>query len=106
MLKSPSTVRYWDPLLSKLKKKLAAWKGRTVSMAGRLVLLKATIDSLPTYWMSLHRLPKIVINNIDIVRRRFLWSCTNVYGEMANKMHTVAWRKVCSSKEEGGLGLK
>ncbi|WOG89446.1 hypothetical protein DCAR_0208684 [Daucus carota subsp. sativus] len=106
VLKSSSSVRYWDPLIGKVKKKLANWKGKSISMAGRAVLLKAAIDSLPTYWMSLHKIPRTVIKDIDRIRRKFLWSYTKSNGEVSNKMHSLAWENVCRPKEEGGLGLK
>lgn len=36
---SPKSSLFWDPLMSNLNKKLASWKGNSVSEAGRLILL-------------------------------------------------------------------
>lgn len=82
------------------------WKSKSISMAGRTVLLKAALDSLPIYWMSLNKIPKSVIQRIDVHRRSFLWDYTSEYGVVTRKMHMVAWEKICSAKEVGGLGVK
>lgn len=106
VLKPPNSVRYWDPLLNKVKKKLASWKSKSISMAGRTVLLKVVLDSLPIYWMSLQKVPKSVVQKIDTLRRSFLWDHTSASGSVTRKMHLVAWEKICSAKEDGGLGIK
>lgn len=68
---SSKSVKFWDPLLVKMQKKLASWKSSQVTQAGRLVLLNAVLDSLPLYWLSLFRLPKTVEKKMDIIRKRF-----------------------------------
>lgn len=49
---SPRRKVFWDPLVKKVEKKLAGWKCESLKMSGRLVLLKATMDSLPVYWFN------------------------------------------------------
>lgn len=58
---SSNSIQFWEPLKTRVKQKLETWDARNLSMAGRLVLLKAAIDSLPTYWFSLHRALETVI---------------------------------------------
>ncbi|KAE8692137.1 Nuclear transport factor 2 family protein with RNA binding domain [Hibiscus syriacus] len=41
-----NTLVLWDPIVQKFYKKLVGWKAKTLSMAGRLVLLKAVLCSL------------------------------------------------------------
>lgn len=48
---------FWNPLLSKVKRKFASWKLDSLNQADRLSLIKSTINSLPTYWFSLHKVP-------------------------------------------------
>lgn len=67
------TIKFLDPLIFKIQRKLASWKGCSTTQAGHLVLLKATLDSLPIYWLSLYRLHKAIESKIDIIRKRFLW---------------------------------
>lgn len=70
---SPASVKYWDPLVHKLKSRLQEWNTNYISMAGRLVLLKASIDSLPIFWFNLFSIPSTVLNRMEQIRRNFLW---------------------------------
>nr|GFC03911.1 RNA-directed DNA polymerase, eukaryota [Tanacetum cinerariifolium] len=53
-----SLVKEWDESIAKLKKKLSKWKLKTLSVGGRLTLLKAVLGSTPIYNMSLFKVPK------------------------------------------------
>lgn len=89
----------WDPIIMKIEKILASWKGRLLSIAGRITLIKASIASLPLYYMSLFPAPKGVIEAINKLQRRFLWS-----GDIGkNYLALVAWDKVILPKWNGGL---
>ena len=44
----------WNLILEKIERKLAGWKKLYLSKGGRLTLLKSTLSSLPTYFLSLH----------------------------------------------------
>lgn len=71
-------------------------------MAGRLILLKAALDSTPIYWLNLYRLPATILNRIERLRRQFLW------GESTNsqrKLHLIGWDRICQDKTDGGLGV-
>lgn len=102
---SSKAIKFWDPLLDKMKGKLAAWESINISQAGRLVLLKATLDSLPSYSLSLFKLSKAVENNIEVMRRKFFWGCNIVNNTERDKLHLLNWSKVCKPKKFGGLGL-
>ena len=60
--KSPSI---WNPILEKIERKLAGWKKLYLSKGGRLTLLKSTLSSLPTYFLSLFTIPSHVANKIE-----------------------------------------
>ena len=60
--KSPS-VR--NPILEKIERKLADWKKMYLFKGGRLTLLKSTLSSLPTYYLSLFTIPMHVANKIE-----------------------------------------
>ena len=49
--KSPTI---WNPILKKIECKLASWKKMYLSKGGRLMLLKSTLSSLPTYFFSFY----------------------------------------------------
>ena len=105
LAKSPNRVQFWDPLLDKTKKKLAGWKGRSVSLAGRVVLLQAALDSLPIYWFNMFLMPKTVVSKLEKIRGNFFWGCKESNGQEQSKMHLIAWEKICRPKAEGGVGI-
>ena len=63
----------WNPLLEKIQKKLAGWKGKLLNLVGRLVPTNAVIIGIPLYWMSSLLLPQFVVQKIDKIRRSFVW---------------------------------
>ncbi|WOH08313.1 hypothetical protein DCAR_0727751 [Daucus carota subsp. sativus] len=105
LAKSPNRVQFWDPLVSKVKKKLAAWKGRSISMTGRIILLQAALDSLPIYWFNMFLIPRTVENQLEKIRRRFFWGLKEINGQDRDNLHLIAWEKICQPKSSGGLGL-
>ena len=93
--KSPTV---WNPILERTERKLAEWKKMYLSKGGRLTLLKSTLSSLPTYFLSLFTIPTHVANKIERLQRDFLWG--------DSKTHLVGWDKVCAPLECGGLGVR
>ena len=87
----------WNLILEKFERKLAGWK-MYLSKGGRLTLLKSTLSSLPTYYLSLFTIPTHVTNKIERLQRDFLWG--------DSKLHLVGWDKVCAPLQNGGLGVR
>ena len=90
------------PLIHRLNSKLAGWAAAHLSVAGRIVLLNAVLSSLPTYYMTVMRLPQWVIKAIDKIRRHFLWHGVS---EQSKKIHLANWELVTTPKSLGGLGV-
>ncbi|KAL7614622.1 hypothetical protein Lser_V15G08580 [Lactuca serriola] len=91
----------WNPILNKLSSKLSSWKANSLSFGGRLTLIKSVLDSLPTFYMSLFKAPLRIIDQIEKIRRRFLWGGS----ELKRIIHLVDWNKVIAPKSDGGLGV-
>ena len=85
-----------------MEKKLSSWKQLYLSKGGRLTLLKSTLSSLPTYYLSLFTIPKVVATRLERIQRNFLWGLSVV----CFKYPLVAWEKVCLPRELGGLGIR
>jgi len=66
-------TKFWEPVLSKLKARLNAWKGRFLSMVGRICLIKSVIITVPLFYLSLFKASDCVCKNIISLQRRFLW---------------------------------
>nr|CCA66178.1 hypothetical protein [Beta vulgaris subsp. vulgaris] len=94
-------IKAWDPIINKISMKLATWKGRMLSIGGRLTLIKSSLSNLPLYFMSLFPIPKGVVEKINKITRRFLWS-----GDMEKRsIPLVAWKIAQLPKDMGGLGI-
>ena len=42
-------------------------------MARRICLIKSVLSSIPLFYMSLYKMPFVVINEIVRIHRNFLW---------------------------------
>ena len=99
LYKTPSI---WNPILERMEKKLSGWKRLYFSKRGRLTLLKSTLSSLPTYYVSLFTIPKAVATRLECIQRNFLWGSS----VECFKYPLVAWEKVCLPRELGGFGIR
>eukprot|EP00253_Pinus_taeda_P033272 PITA_33272 len=91
----------WEPVLNKLKDKISRWTNRALNLAGRLILTKAILQTIPIYMQSAILAPTGVNVQIRNIQRDFLWG----KGEEKKKWALVAWERVCKPKSHGGLGL-
>ena len=57
----------WNPILEKMEKKLFGWKRLYLSKGGRLMLIKSTLSSLPTYFLSLFTIPKAMAARLESI---------------------------------------
>ncbi|GKB67735.1 RNA-directed DNA polymerase, eukaryota [Tanacetum coccineum] len=96
-----SNIKAWDDTIGRLKSRLSKWKLNTLSIGGRLTLLKSVLGSTPIYSMSLYKVPKSVLNSMEAIRRDFFNGVQ--HGE--KKITWVKWSKVLASKKYGGLGV-
>ncbi|GKE19112.1 RNA-directed DNA polymerase, eukaryota [Tanacetum coccineum] len=96
-----SKISSWDEVISNVKSRLSKWKLSSLSIGGRLTLLKSVISSIPLYHMSIFKVPLGVINHLESIRRNFF----NGVAGSNKKMVWISWKKVLMSKKKGGLGL-
>ena len=65
-------------------------------------MIKSTLSSLPTYFLSLFVVPSSVAYRIEKLQRDFLWG--GIGDEF--KYHLVNWRTICAPIQQDGLGLR
>lgn len=92
----------WEGIILKVRNRLASWKGRFLSFGGRLTLINSVLTALPTYWMSMFRLPEWVSKKIDRIRRDFLWSGPDIEQPTCR---LVCWKNLCRPRVQGGWGI-
>jgi len=98
---NPFRLSTWKPIISNIRSRLASWKGKMLSIAGRISLIKSVLNSLPLFYMPMFLVFKDIIGSISTIIRKFFWS-----GSLDTfKMCKVAWFKVIQPKNGGGLGL-
>lgn len=98
--KSKKTI--FSGLKDRIWKKIQGWKERLLSRAGIEVLIKAVIQALPTYMMSIFCIPDGILDDIQSMMERFWWGST---GD-ARKTHWHSWDHLCNAKKQGGMGFR
>lgn len=100
-LANTNKLATWKPVIEKVRKKLASWKSGLLSKAGRLVLIKSVLNSIPLYYMSLFKVPKLVVKQIIKAQRNFFWTGS----ENRKGLRPISWNLIQRPKSLGGLGV-
>ena len=91
----------WKHVEERLQARLSSWKGKLLSLGGRLVLINSELSNMVLYMISFFQLPKGVLQRLDYFRSRFFWQ-----GDCEKKKYRLAkWNVVCRPKDQGGLGI-
>nr|GEX96639.1 RNA-directed DNA polymerase, eukaryota, reverse transcriptase zinc-binding domain protein [Tanacetum cinerariifolium] len=96
-----SRMHLWNETVDKVKKRLSKWKMNTLSIGGRLTLIKSVLSSTPLYHLSLFKAPMGVLNYIESLRSHFF----NGHDIKSKKATWVNWKKSLVAKDRGGLGI-
>jgi hypothetical protein len=67
------TMAEWKLVEERLQKRLSSWKGKMLSLGGRLVLINSIHTNMVLYMIYLFILPKGVLHKLDDYRSRFFW---------------------------------
>ena len=62
--------------------------------------IEAVLSTIPTYYLSLFRMPSKVVKEMEKIMRHFLWKGTD--GEGGD--HLVSGKEISRQKSKGGLG--
>ncbi|GJZ79194.1 RNA-directed DNA polymerase, eukaryota [Tanacetum coccineum] len=98
---SMSRVHAWDEVVEKVTSCLSRWKMKTLSIGGRLTLLKSVLGSMPIFHMSIFKVPSTILQRLESIRSRFFKG----HDLGSNKASWVKWSIILTSKEKGGLGV-
>lgn len=92
----------YDFLIEKFENRLQIWKSKTLSQAGRVVLIKSVLQSIPIYFMGTIKVPNSVIKGVNGSDPDFFW------GAMDKKrfMCYVSWEKITQPLNQGGLAIR
>jgi hypothetical protein len=90
-----------QPLIDKIMKKIASWRGKLLSQAARVMLIKTCLASIPVYLMSFLKFPKWATKILNSHLANCLWSDH----EGKHKYHLANWESISMMKEFGGVGV-
>jgi hypothetical protein len=97
-----SKASSFTALKGKIWERMNGWKEKFLSQAWKEILLKAVIQSIPTYTMSVFLLPKGLCRDISSMMSRFWWGHKGNLSRMA----WMSWGRMGRTKEKGGLGFR
>jgi len=99
---NPRRIVFWNPIVDKIRLRLSRWKGRMLSMAGRMCLIKLVITAISLFYFSFFKELIVVRNQIRRIQAKFLWG----WESEERKIAWVKWENMCSSVVVSGLGIK
>jgi ribonuclease HI len=97
-----SRVKAFRSIVERVAKRLQDWKLRFLSQAGKEILLKAVVQAIPSYCMSVFLFPKTLSAEINSLMQRFWWG----HKENDRRIPWISWSKMGRSKDHGGLGFR
>ena len=71
-----SKVTTFNEMQERITKWVMGWKEKFISKAGREILIKIVAQAIPTYTMSLFKLPKSLCDSINSTIVRYWWGQT------------------------------
>ncbi|RVW33139.1 putative ribonuclease H protein [Vitis vinifera] len=98
---NPTACGFWDPVIERISRRLDGWQKAYLSLGGRITLLHSCLSHIPSYFLSLFKIPASVAAKVERMQRDFLWSGV---GE-GKRDHLVRWDAVCKLRVKGGLGI-
>jgi hypothetical protein len=90
-----------QPMVDKLVKRVAGWRGRLLAYSTRLVLIKTCLVSILVYLLSFIKFPKCAIKLIESQMAHYLWNNTS----KCHRYHLASWLHVSMKTEFEGLGV-
>jgi hypothetical protein len=90
-------------VLDKVFHKIEGWRVKTLSQAGRTVLIKACAAAIPSYAMSTFVLPDSVCDTLDRQFKNFWWGFPE--GKL-NNLSLKFWSSICMPRSQGGLVIR
>ncbi|XP_057426601.1 uncharacterized protein LOC130720036 [Lotus japonicus] len=89
-------------IMERVQDKVAEWKESLLNQAGKEILVKAVIQAIPTYAMTILKFPMSFCKKLNALVGNFWWSRNH------NKrgVHWRKWEEITKSKAEGGMGFR
>jgi hypothetical protein len=86
----------------KFAKQADDWCEKYMSGAAKEILVKAVLQSLPTYAMGVFKFPVGLLDDLSQIVRNFWWGDNHD----RRHMHWISWDKMTRPKSQGGIGFR
>jgi hypothetical protein len=93
----------FQPIIDKVLSKISGWRAKTLSQAGRTVLIRSTAAAIPAYAMSTFLLPVSLCRILDSRFKDFWWGFPP---DKTRNLCLKSWDSICLPRNQGGLGLR
>ncbi|KAL0449472.1 UNVERIFIED_CONTAM: putative mitochondrial protein [Sesamum latifolium] len=81
--------------------RIKGWSENNLSQAGKAIMIQSVLQAIPTFAMSVFKLPDSLIVEIQGMSSIFFW-----HNKEQHKIHWIKWSRLCSRKNDGGLGFR
>lgn len=92
----------FESVMESIRKVLVDWSEQFMSVGNKEILIKSVAQAIPTYVMSVFRLPASVCDEMSKLMRQYWWGVEN--GK--HKMPWLSWDKMALPKSKGGMGFR
>ena len=75
-----SKVNTFKELQEKITKRVIGWKEKFISKASREILIKTIAQAIPTYSISLFKLPKAICDKFNSLLSNYWWGQQRISG--------------------------
>ena len=89
--------------LEKVSRKIEGWRAKTLSQAGRTILIKSAAATIPSYAMSTFLLPTSLTFTLDRIFKKNWWGFPK---DKSRNLSLKSCSSICLPKEDGGLGFR
>jgi len=73
IIKSSPKSKLLLGLIKKMKKNINQWGSQWLNIVGQVILIKSILSSLPVYQFVMLQMQAGILNELDILIRKFLW---------------------------------
>lgn len=101
--KPPTKRATFSGLVDKLKARMSGWRGKLLSQASRLTLIKSVVETSTQHSMQSFLWPKNLAAKVDKMSRDFLWGFKEGTG---HHLYLRSWNHICTPRQQGGLGIR
>jgi hypothetical protein len=79
----------FNDIVERVSKRLSNWKVKFLSQAGKEVLLKVVVQTIPTYSMGVFQLPISLCKELNKMMQKFWWT----HMSRRSHIHWMSWKK-------------